>query len=173
MLSFDIRSLREQAVSVDADLEATDPVWQEGDPRPADSVHVSGRLAAAGPDRFYWHAHIAGTAVAECRRCLTETRQPVEEELHLVFAEAEGEGADDPDVYLIDADVRELDLRPAIREEWLLAAPAYPLCTPDCKGFCPRCGANLNDGPCSCPPATDSRWDALRKAGSKSGDESR
>lgn len=173
MLSFDIRSLREHAVNVDADLETTDPVWQEGDPRPADSVHVYGRLSAAGPDRFYWHGHIAGEAVSECRRCLTETRQPVEEEVHLVFAEAEGEGADDPDVYMIEAGARELDLRPAIREEWLLAAPAYPLCTPGCKGLCPRCGANLNDGACSCPPATDSRWETLRHAGSDSRDESR
>jgi uncharacterized protein len=25
--------------------------------------------------------------------------------------------------------------------------PAQIACTPDCKGLCPRCGANLNDDP--------------------------
>ena len=24
------------------------------------------------------------------------------------------------------------------------------LCRPDCKGLCPKCGANLNDGDCGC-----------------------
>ncbi|MEA4815138.1 MAG: DUF177 domain-containing protein [Oscillospiraceae bacterium] len=35
------------------------------------------------------------------------------------------------------------------------------LCSPDCKGLCPRCGANLNLGPCGCKKETDSRWSAL------------
>jgi len=37
------------------------------------------------------------------------------------------------------------------------------LCQPDCKGICPRCGANRNEHPCDCDtkPA-DPRLDALR-----------
>jgi uncharacterized protein len=41
--------------------------------------------------------------------------------------------------------------------------PHFVECRPDCKGLCPRCGANLNDGPCTCPPETDVRWDALKR----------
>ena len=55
-----------------------------------------------------------------------------------------------------------VDLRPAIREQWVLNVPAFAECRPDCKGICPTCGADLNAGPCSCGPATDSRWEALR-----------
>lgn len=162
MLSYDIRALREQAVSVDAELPATDPVWREGDPLPDGSVHVTGRLSAAGPGRFYWHARISGETAGTCRRCLTDARAEVEDEAHFIFAEEAGDEVDDPDVYVIDPGAHELDLRPVVREQWLLAAPGFFECRPDCKGLCPRCGADLNAGPCDCPPATDGRWDALR-----------
>ena len=37
------------------------------------------------------------------------------------------------------------------------------LCRDDCRGLCPRCGANLNDGPCSCEPEADPRFAALQR----------
>ena len=33
--------------------------------------------------------------------------------------------------------------------------PSLPKCREDCKGLCPRCGANLNNDTCSCDPASD------------------
>ena len=35
----------------------------------------------------------------------------------------------------------------------LLEFPLVPLCDEECKGLCPTCGANLNEGPCGCAPA--------------------
>jgi uncharacterized protein len=163
MLSFDLRSLREQAASVNAEIAPDDPVWQPTDPRPAGPVRVTGRLSAAGADRYYWHGRIDGKVALECRRCIAETAADVHDEVHLIFAEA-GD-PDDPDVYAIDPGARELDLRPAVREQWLLDAPAYALCRPDCKGLCPTCGTDLNTGNCECQPVTESRWSALRKQG--------
>ena len=162
MLSFDIRALREQAVMVDGDLPATDPIWQEGDPLPVGSVHVVGRLSAAGHDRFYLHAQLSGEVAGECRRCLTDAKAEVHDDAHFIFTDGAGDEADDPDVFVIEAGSHELDLRQAVREQWLLAAPGFLECRPDCKGLCKRCGADLNAGPCDCPPATDARWDALR-----------
>jgi uncharacterized metal-binding protein YceD (DUF177 family) len=38
-----------------------------------------------------------------------------------------------------------------VREELALAAHAHLLlCREDCAGLCPRCGADLNAGPCAC-----------------------
>ena len=73
--------------------------------------------------------------------------------------------ANDPiDVYLIDDRATELDLRPALREQWLLNVPGYALCRDDCQGLCPTCGAELNLGPCDCTPTSaDPRWEGLRK----------
>jgi uncharacterized protein len=168
MLSFDIRSLEAQAANVDEQLSADDAVWEEGDPKPDTAVRVTGRLSATGTGQFYWHGHISGDVTAPCRRCLAKSHAHVEDESHVIFAEVADEDLDDPDVYPIDANDRELDLRPAIREEWLLAQPRFIVCRDECKGLCPRCGADLNEGECSCPPVTDSRWADLRKAKSSS-----
>ncbi|HVX38935.1 MAG TPA: DUF177 domain-containing protein [Gemmatimonadaceae bacterium] len=163
-MSFDIRSLESHAAVVDEALSNDDAVWQTNDPKPAGAVHVTGRLSAAGAGRFYWHGRIEGDVVLDCSRCLAEARAHVEDEAHLIFAERGAEETDDPDVYELDPRADELDLRPAIREQWLLAAPTFALCREDCQGLCPRCGADLNAGPHDCSQhEADPRWDALRK----------
>ena len=150
MLSFDIRTLSQGAVQVEGDLSADDPVWLEGDARPVSHVHVTGRLSGAGSGRYYFSGAFTGTAAGECRRCLVPVESAVSGNAHLLYADADDENADEPDVFPIGDSGTILDLRPALREQWLLEAPALPLCRPDCKGFCPTCGADLNAGPCAC-----------------------
>jgi uncharacterized protein len=56
----------------------------------------------------------------------------------------------------------EIVLDALVTDAILLAAPMAPVCRPDCRGLCPRCGANLNDGACACPATVeDPRWAAL------------
>ena len=149
MLSFDIRSLTAQAVTIDDTLSADDPVWEAGDPIPSAPLRVKGRLSSAGPTQFYWHGVIEGEVALACSRCLGDTEAHVSNEAHLIYAEAGTEGVeDDPDVFVLDDRSSELDLRPAVREQWLLNVPGYALCRDDCKGLCPTCGAELNLGPC-------------------------
>ena len=48
-------------------------------------------------------------------------------------------------------------------EEFLLALPVKALCSEECKGLCPKCGHNLNTGPCACVnDEGDPRLAALR-----------
>lgn len=162
MLSIAIRSLDAQAALVAGVISADDDVWQEPDVRPRDGLTMTGRLSRAGGDRYYFSGHIAGTLEMPCRRCLKPATAEVRDDVHVLFAEAGAEGADDPDVFIVPPNAGELDLRPAAREQWLLAAPTFVQCSEECRGLCPRCGADLNDGPCACTPVTDSRWDALR-----------
>ena len=61
MLSFDIRSLEDQAATVNGELSATDRVWIEGDMLPESAVHATGRLSVAGPGRYYWSGAIEGS----------------------------------------------------------------------------------------------------------------
>ncbi len=164
MLCFDIRSLEAHAESVDDTLEAVDPVWEAGDTRPlGDGVHVTGRLSGAGHGRFYFSGALSGVAIAECRRCLVSVETPVSEEVQLLFAETGMEEAEEDDVVPIPPHSRELDLRPAVREEWLLTVPAFVLCREDCKGLCPTCGVDRNTDACSCASETDPRWAGLRE----------
>lgn len=165
MLCFDIRSLETRAESVDGTLDAADPVWEADDVRPlGDGVDVRGRLSAAGHGRFYFTGTFQGAAATQCRRCLIDVEVKVAEELQLLFAEAGLDDAEEDDVVPIPANARELDLRPSVREEWLLAAPVFALCREDCKGLCPTCGIDRNTGSCDCAPATDVRWAGLRDA---------
>ncbi len=56
-----------------------------------------------------------------------------------------------------------LDVSDDVREDILLEIPGFPLCKEDCMGLCPRCGAELNKGPCGCAPeeAAPSPWSVL------------
>ena len=167
MLSFDIRSLESKAAQVDGLLAPDDPIWREDDPRPAAPIRVTGRLSTAGEGRFYFSGRVEGTLAGDCRRCLAAASRDVRDDVQFLFAE-DGDEAEDPDIFPVDARAAEVDLRPAVREHWLLAAPNFLLCREECAGLCPRCGADLNQGACACPPAADSRWDALRGAGGDS-----
>ncbi len=169
MLFFDIRSLGAKAALVDGDLHREDPVWQSDDARPIDVVHIAGRLSAAASGQFYFHGTLEGAIIGECRRCLTEVSADVHEELQLLYADADDETANDVDVYTIKSTDRELDLRPAIREQWLLASPKFFLCRADCLGLCVSCGADRNVTTCDCAVAGDTRWKDLRTAAGDSG----
>jgi uncharacterized protein len=54
-----------------------------------------------------------------------------------------------------------VDLTAEVRETMILRFPSYPLCRPECKGLCARCGANRNAGECGCKAPADARWDGL------------
>lgn len=44
----------------------------------------------------------------------------------------------------------ELDVDRLLFDEILVDWPSKVLCKNDCKGICPKCGANLNTSPCDC-----------------------
>jgi uncharacterized protein len=69
----------------------------------------------------------------------------------------------------VEGDV--FDTWPLVLEQLQLNIPMKPLCRPDCPGLCPRCGADLDAGACSCAePAADPRWAALLALKSKLGE---
>jgi uncharacterized protein len=123
-------------------------------------VMVTGRLQATGEGRFFWHGTMRTVVTGECRRCLTPVSAPVTADADALFTQ-EAEALEDPDAYPLAPDATEIDLTPAIRDEVLLAVPRFLQCREDCRGLCPRCGQDLNAGPCGCAPATDPRWQAL------------
>jgi uncharacterized protein len=63
----------------------------------------------------------------------------------------------------IEVHVEKLNLDELVREDILLELPTKFLCCEDCRGICPICGKNLNDGPCGCElHRTDPRLDVLK-----------
>jgi uncharacterized protein len=110
------------------------------------------------------------TMALECGRCLEPAIVAVSGEFQEEFVQAVDvrSGAPlpqspDADAFTIDEN-HYLDLGEAIRQSVLMAAPLQPLCRPDCRGLCPRCGQNLNERACACEPTlADSPFHALRE----------
>lgn len=100
------------------------------------------------------------TVELECSRCLRpiemDVEVPIEEELPI--SGRPPYAAEDEEVEELPEEEKEplfvdniFDLDELLRQSILIAMPIKPLCSELCKGLCPRCGANLNEGPCGCP----------------------
>lgn len=160
MLQVDIRELAAAPVDTRAELAGNDPLFEGIQVVLAEPVRVAGRLQAAGDGRFYWRATLRTRIAGECRRCLAAVPVAVTTDIGALFSQ-DPDAADDPDSYPLARDATQIDLRPAVREELLLAVPQWVVCRDDCRGLCPRCGKDLNAGPCRCAPTTDPRWEGL------------
>ena len=162
MLRIDLAAVREGPVETAAEVAADDPLVRNSGVALASPLVVSGRLSTAGEGKYYWQARLATVVRGECRRCLAPVRVPLSQSLGLVFVTEEDARGDD-DCYVVPRRATVLDLSEAVREELILAVPQYVECRDDCRGLCPRCGADLNLGACGCQPETDPRWAALTK----------
>jgi DUF177 domain-containing protein len=149
MLRVEFRDLTRGPVVTDGELESGDPAFDGLDLKLAGPVTIRGRLQATDGEDFLWRGAIRATIRGECRRCLTEVRIPVDADVDVLFS-TDPDAADDPSVYPLPVATTHVDLAPAVREELALAAPTYVLCRDDCAGLCPKCGADLNAGPCGC-----------------------
>lgn len=165
MLRLDLARLgREGSAQVDARIPPDDPLWEGLEATFGGPVEVRLRAAHAGSGEIVVRGTVQASLQQECRRCLEPVPGSLEEELTMVFVPSDSPGAeDDGDVRVFDADSAELDLSEPVREEVVLAIDLFVVCDPDCKGLCPRCGANRNTESCSCTlDEPDPRWDALR-----------
>ncbi len=160
MLLVDLREFAHGAVETRAELAGDDPLFEGVDVALAGPVHVTGRLQAAGEARFYWRGSLATVVASECRRCLQAVSVTVKADIHALFTKDQ-DALEDPDCYPVPREATQIDLRPAVREELLLAVPQWVLCRDDCRGLCPRCGKDLNAGACGCALPVDDRWQPL------------
>jgi uncharacterized protein len=99
-----------------------------------------------------------------CDRCLDEFTIPVEIETEQMFKIASAEITVDDDIIPLASDATEIDLKDVLNETVVLNHPIKMLCSEECKGLCPGCGANLNIEKCTCQDTEiDPRWEELRK----------
>jgi uncharacterized protein len=152
MLLIDLRDLQRGPVATDGELPPEDDAFAGLGIELAAPLAVRGKLQATGDGELLWRGHLTGRARGTCRRCLAEVELPLDASVDVLFT-ADPEAADDPSVYPLAPRATQVDLRPAIREEVALAVPPYVLCREECRGLCPRCGADLNQGPCGCAVA--------------------
>jgi uncharacterized protein len=129
-------------------------------------VHFDGTLRKDEP-RFILSGRLQARLEMSCGRCLEPFTLPVDTQVDLTYV-PHPEQAAEGEVELSQDDLttafyrdQTLDLGDMVREQFYLALPMRPLCREECKGLCPQCGTNLNQGTCAC----DVRWEDPRLAG--------
>ena len=133
----------------DVELDGTHPFTQP--------IRVQGRFENRA-DVVWSHVSAQFPLSLFCDRCAQPfTRAftvPVE---HVLVRELNDESNDE----LICLDSSQIDLDALVSDDIFLSLPTKFLCAEDCKGICPTCGRNLNDGPCSCNKQIDPRLEGL------------
>jgi uncharacterized protein len=107
---------------------------------------------------------LAGSVKVPCDRCAEEVEVQLDEPIEVYEEIREGEAGPDAETWLRKkGETLELDVAGLLWEQFLLAVPVHPLCSPQCQGICPGCARNLNTGACVCGDGeSDPRLAALR-----------
>ncbi|PIE51594.1 hypothetical protein CSA37_11375 [Candidatus Fermentibacteria bacterium] len=83
----------------------------------------------------------------DCARCLDPVAVEVTEEINRIFS-WDTEMLTDPEVEPVSHNDGTVSILDPVREAVILSIPSVPLCSPQCRGLCPRCGINRNREDC-------------------------
>jgi uncharacterized protein len=117
--------------------------------------------------------HVTGTLQTairyQCSRCLKEFLSPLDASFDLLYLpQADWKKDEEIELKYEDMEVGyydgiSLDVDLMVLEQIELAMPMKFVCHAGCKGLCPSCGADLNEGSCLCKnESKDSRLTVLQ-----------
>ena len=112
-----------------------------------DGVQVEAEYRFDGKGVIVTGSFKAATPVA-CARCLKPLMHPVSLEFAEYYSRQPEEG-----MYAFSGE--EIDLAQMLGDNMILEMPMRFLCREDCRGLCPVCGKDLNEGACGCKPTID------------------
>ncbi|MBT1071605.1 YceD family protein [Pelotalea chapellei] len=112
--------------------------------------------------REYDHLRVTGRVsvplTLTCSRCLADYATAVDSSFTIMYrrgtpeevaAEEETE-LTEQDLISVTYSGDEIDLSHEIEEQVAMEVPLKPLCSENCKGLCPTCGVDHNQGTCDC-----------------------
>lgn len=134
---------------------------------------VSGKVRAFMANGFIEvEGQVDARVRVACSRCLQEVDVPLQTQFALTFGNdvpvhddlQEDEIELSPEeMGLIPFEGDEIDLRDSIQEQIIMELPLHPLCKRSCRGLCPHCGIDLNEGGCDCnAPIFNNKFAALK-----------
>ena len=125
-----------------------------------DGVTVSGEITCR-KDVLELSASVSGTFKTECARCLKELERSCAFDFSETLAQ-DGESVTDKDSVIIFSGYV-IDISDIVESNVLLNLSSKYICSEDCKGICPKCGADLNKTTCECSDdEIDPRWEKLK-----------
>ena len=120
---------------------------------------VSGSISNNGK-ALVLTADVEAELCTRCARCLDEIIVDAGFSMEESFAQSESKIPEDDEIIVFDGYTIERD--DIIEDNLIMNIEGRYLCDEDCKGLCPQCGANLNDGECGCNREfIDPRWSGL------------
>jgi uncharacterized protein len=155
-------------VDIQSILEVLAETIEVSDDLQIDSFEVGTEVfVPQGPAHFDVTLTNTGTAIigmgrvslpvlATCARCLAEFPVIIEGEVDGFYIRpGQEEGLpEEQQIEYIDGE-HQVDILPAVMAALILEAPFAPLHDEACAGICASCGADLNEGPCTCREASD------------------
>lgn len=139
-------------------------------------VAIAGTLSQVDSE-YLFQGKLSFAYEHPCDRCLEDVVVPTVLDVTCLFEQGPGtelelgseayevSGTSDDEGLAHCFDGNEINLAPAVWEEIEIEAPGKFLCREDCAGLCPRCGGNLNGGPCGCPDEKEERQGGLAALG--------
>ena len=163
----DLSRLEDGRLDARFEIDGKSPVLSGFDAEIQEPLILDVTVREPSGSTFVLTGRLSGTVIAPCRRCLKPTSNAIEVPLRVVYQEhgrdsRGSEESGDDDVVWLERGATRIELDQQVRDRLFLETERFPLCTPDCKGICPQCGQNLNEGSCDCTfEAVESRWEAL------------
>lgn len=125
----------------------------------ASDIKLFGTVKKMGR-RYELTLSYSGDLIFECHRCLKEVTISLKNTVERVLITTLEEEVDEEWILLEDG---VLKLATVLEEDITLNLPLQILCHEDCKGLCPQCGKDLNNGMCECNETKiDPRLEALK-----------
>ncbi len=120
---------------------------------------VSGTVSNNGTTLIL-NADCRAVMATQCARCAKD----IDVEIRFTISETlmQGEEKEDEFSEVILFDGYQVDMDEIVMNNFIMNVDSRYLCSEDCKGICPKCGADLNLGECGCDhEEIDPRWAAL------------
>ncbi|TYB31948.1 MAG: DUF177 domain-containing protein [Candidatus Mcinerneyibacterium aminivorans] len=148
-MKIDLRKAKSERLFIKEDLELDIP--EVTDPVSVDlKVYESNQI-------FVLRGKMDVTYSLNCSRCLTRFEREETLDLFLVFKyentrnkNVKEKEIDEDEINVIFIEQSVIDITEYIINEIMLNIPIKVLCKEDCKGLCPICGTDLNEGSCDC-----------------------
>ncbi len=147
-------------VSFDGKAELAEINFSGSGYRFKEPLTVRGSVFNSGGGALALNADAAGVIITQCARCMKDIEVPIEFGISETLMRSDEDVPEDEDIIVFEGSAVELD--EIVENNFIMNLEPRYLCREDCKGLCPVCGADLNEGECGCAGVDiDPRWAAL------------
>ena len=139
-------------------------ILSNDDIRPLKPLNINYFLTRQG-EMIHAEINIKSEVEAQCSICLESMKYPIDLNLTTDYLPALDDMHGDLEALRQSQEIgyyrKDICLGAFILSEMVLSMPIRYECRSGCKGLCPECGINLNEGLCSCGKKTDPRLEKL------------